>query len=139
MKRRALTPRERKFLEGERVVRVATAAADRTPHVVPVCHAVDRNAIYFASEAGNRKIRNIGRRGRVSLVADRYAENWRRLRGVVVTGTAQVFASGPEFERGRRLLYKKYPQYEKVAALEPGESVVVRVTPTHVQSWDYGA
>jgi PPOX class probable F420-dependent enzyme len=135
MERRRLTPREISFLTHERVVRAATAAPDGTPHVVPVCHAVERGLVYFGSAAANRKIRNLRRRGRVSLVADRYTENWGTLRGVVVTGRAQVFARGPVFERGRRLLYRKYRQYQKVAALEPGESVVVRVTPTHVMSW----
>lgn len=138
MKRRRLTPKETAFLQRERVIRVATAAPDGTPWVVPVCHAVEGGVIYFGSDKDGRKVRNILKSKRVSLVADRYSENWGRLRGVAVVGRGQVVARGPAFARGVRLLYRKYRQYEKVAALEPGDSVIVRVRPTHVMSWAYG-
>lgn len=42
---------------------------------------------------------------------------------------------GPEFRRLRDLLYQKYPQYPEEAALEPSDSVIIEVTPTHVFPW----
>lgn len=138
MKPRHLTRKEAAFLQRERVIRVATAGRGGTPHVVPVCHAVEEGLIYFGSAAEGRKVADIRRTRRAALVADRYNDRWARLRGVEVVGRAQVFTRGPVFERGVRLLYRKYRQYERVAALEPGDSVVVRVRPTHVLSWAYG-
>src|SRR5215470_12856806 len=130
MKRRRLTPREKRFLARERVIRVATVGRDGSPHVVPVCHALDAGVIYFGTGRRARKARNIARTRRVSLVADRYAETWSGLRGVSVTGRATLIASGPLFARARQLLYRKFPQYRNPDyALEPGESVIVRVTP----------
>jgi hypothetical protein len=35
----------------------------------------------------------------------------------------------------RRLLYKKYPQYPREAAISESDSVVVEVTPTNVFTW----
>ncbi|HEV8639478.1 MAG TPA: pyridoxamine 5'-phosphate oxidase family protein [Methylomirabilota bacterium] len=137
MKRRRLTPRETAFLQRERVIRVATVGRDGTPWVVPVCHAVERGAIYFGSDKDGRKVRNIVKTKRVSLVADRYSDNWGRLRGVAVAGRGEILTRGPAFARAVRLLYRKYRQYEKVAALEPGESVIVRVRPSQVMSWNY--
>jgi PPOX class probable F420-dependent enzyme len=137
MRRRGLTRREARFLARERVVRLATAGRDGTPWVVPVCHAVAGGRIYIGSDQDGRKVRYITRTRRAALVADRYVDSWRGLRGVALVGRAEVFARGPAFTRGVRLLYRKYRQYARVAALEPDDSVIVRVTPTHVMSWQY--
>lgn len=137
MDRRTLTRREAAFVQKERVIRLATTGPEG-PWVVPVCHVLDGGVIYFGSDGQGRKVRNIRRTRRAALVADRYSERWGRLQGVSVVGRAEVFASGPVFARAVRLLYRKYPQYRREAALEPGESVVVRVTPTHVMSWGPG-
>jgi PPOX class probable F420-dependent enzyme len=138
MKRWKLRSREATFLARERVIRVATDTRGGQTHVVPVCHALERGRIYFGSGKKGLKVRNIVHTRRAALVVDRYSESWGRLRGVAVAGRAEVFGRGPVFELGRRLLYRKYPQYEKEAALDPSDSVVVRVTPTHVMSWGVG-
>ncbi len=138
MKRRRLEGWARRFLEQARVVRLATVGRDGSVHVVPVCHAVDGDHIYIGSEASGRKIRNIRATGRAGLVADHYVDSWKGLRGVSVAGRAQIFTSGPVFDRGVELLYRKYRQYERQAALEPGESAIVRVTAGRVTSWRYG-
>lgn len=135
--RRRLTAKDLGFLARERVIRVATADRRGTPWVVPVCHAVERGIIYFGSGRQGVKVRNIEKTRRVALVADRYHDNWRRLRGLVVVGRAEIVRRGPEFARGVRLLYAKYPQYPKVAALDPRDSVIVRVTPNRVMSWHH--
>ena len=138
MKRRRLTSREARFVARERVIRVATAGRDGRPHVVPVCHVLERGSLYFGSDKNGLKVRNIARTRRAAFVADRYSESWSRLRGVSGAGRAEVFPRGPVFELGRRLLYRKYRQYERQAALDPSDSVIVRVTPTHVMSWGVG-
>lgn len=135
MRRRMLSREELRFLARERVVRLATATRDGTPWVVPVCHAVAAGRIYVGSAATGRKVANIRGTGKVSLVADRYTERWTALRGVALIGRAEVFTRGPVFERGRRLLYRKYPQYAREAPLKPGDSVILRITPLHVTSW----
>jgi PPOX class probable F420-dependent enzyme len=137
MKRR-LSGSDLRFLSRERVVRVASAGRDGRPWAVPVCHAVANGIIYFGSDRKGLKIRNITRTGKVGLVADRYRDSWKGLRGVAVTGRADVLTRGPEFDRAVRLLYRKYRQYARAAALEPGESVVVRVRPIRVMSWQFG-
>ena len=41
----------RRFLEAHRVGHLATTGADGMPHVVPVCYALDDDAIYFVADA----------------------------------------------------------------------------------------
>ncbi len=138
MAHRRLSSRDTAFLRRERVIRVATAGPGG-PHVVPVCHVLDRGAIYFGSDKNGLKVKNLRRSRRIALVADRYSENWGRLRGVSVAGRAELIRRGRAFDAARRLLYRKYRQYKRVAALEPDDSVIVRVRPLRVMSWDYTA
>lgn len=125
------------FLGLQRVVRVATASRRGVPHVVPVCAVVHEGRLYFASGRDGRKVRNLSENSTATIVADDYAEAWDGLRGVMVTGAARVHHRGPGWRRARRLLYAKYPQYRRDAALEEGGAVVVEIVPTRVFAWGF--
>lgn len=124
-----------KLIAHERVCRVATTAADGTPHVVPVCHVLARDRIYFASGHDARKVVNLRENPRIALTIDLYSDDWAQLRGVMVRGTATLIERGPRFKRARALLYEKYPQYPEEAALATSDSVIVEVTPRRAFSW----
>jgi len=124
-----------KLIARERVCRVATTGADGKPHVVPVCHVLAGEKIYFGSGNDARKVANVRANPQIALTIDLYSEDWSQLRGVMVRGTATLIERGPRFKRARALLYEKYPQYPEEAALATSDSVVVEVTPTRVLSW----
>ena len=44
------TAEARRFLEEHEVGHLATAAPDGTPHVVPVCYAIDDAGLYFVAD-----------------------------------------------------------------------------------------
>ena len=124
-----------RLFERERVCRVATAGAGGVPHLVPVCQVVAGGKIYFASGNDGRKVLNLAENPRVAVTVDLYSDDWAHLKGAMVQGRATVIARGPTFRRIRALLYRKYPQYPREAALDPSDSVVVEVTPTRVFTW----
>ena len=124
-----------KLIAQERVCRVATAGSDGTTHLVPVCHVLAGDKIYFGSGDDGRKVKNLAENPRVTVTVDCYSDAWAGLRGVMVQGTAKLIESGPRFRRIRALLYKKYPQYPREAALAESDSVVIEVTPVRVFSW----
>jgi PPOX class probable F420-dependent enzyme len=123
------------LIQWERVCRVATAGRSGMPHLVPVCHVLHDGKIYFASGDDGRKVKNIKENPRVAVTVDCYSDAWASLKGVTVQGTAKLIEGGPRFRRIRALLYTKYPQYPREAALTESDSVVVEVTPTRVFSW----
>ena len=125
------------FVAWERVARVATAGAAGVPHVVPVCHVLAGGKVYFASGDDGRKVENLRENPRVTLSVDVYSDHWGTLEGVMIQGRARLIERGPRFRRVRDLLYRKYPQYPREAALSPADSVVVEVTPTRVFSWGF--
>jgi nitroimidazol reductase NimA-like FMN-containing flavoprotein (pyridoxamine 5'-phosphate oxidase superfamily) len=121
----------------ERVCRIATVGRDGRPHVVPVCHAADNGRIYFGTGRDSLKVRHLKANPNLTVVVDVYAEDWGGLKGVMIQGSAALIARGPRFRRFRDLLYRKYPQYPKEAAIGERDSVMIEVTPRHVTSWGF--
>lgn len=127
-----------KMLERERICRVATAAQDGTPHVVPVCHVVRSGKIYFATGRDSRKVHDLRANPRAAVAVDVYSEEWSHLIGVTVQGTARLIRAGSEFRALRKRLYEKYPQYPEESAISERDDLFVEVTPTHVSDWGLG-
>jgi PPOX class probable F420-dependent enzyme len=131
-----LSPEQVAFIESCRVAHLATADAEGAPHVIPVCFAYLDGVFWIAIDEKPKKttrlkrIRNIEENPRVSLVFDRYDEDWTKLAYVLVQGKAEV-VDGPVPEV-IAALRGQYPQYE-VMKLE--ERPAIRITPTRAVSW----
>lgn len=126
---------EREFIAYQRVCRVATVSKDGRPHNVPVCPILEGDRVFFGSASDGVKVHNVRATGRAALAYDEYTEAWAGLKGILIWGTAKVIEAGPRFRRIRKLLYQRYPQYEKEAPLEERGSVIIEVTPTRTFSW----
>ena len=124
-----------KLVEWERICRVATASAAGVPHVVPVCHVLEDGKLYFASETGARKVKNLRENPRVTVTVDLYSDDWSNLKGVMIQGTATILEASARFRKIRRRLYAKYPQYPDMSAIGDRDSVIIEVTPRHAFAW----
>jgi PPOX class probable F420-dependent enzyme len=118
----------------EPLARLATADASGLPHIVPVTFAVDGSRVVTAVDAKPkrdmrlRRLENIAANPRVSLLADHYHEDWRRLWWVRADGTARLVDGGTELARLLDLLRERYTQYRQVELIGP--AIVV-----DVESW----
>lgn len=127
------------FLASARVGHLATAGADASPHVIPICFILYNEAIYSVVDekpkSGRRllRLRNIDATGQAALVVDRYDEDWTRLAFVLVRGSARtITADDPAYRLALVALRDKYPQYRSMA-LEDSEMVVL--TPDRWTAW----
>jgi coenzyme F420-0:L-glutamate ligase/coenzyme F420-1:gamma-L-glutamate ligase len=136
-----LSPEQTAFLVRQRVARLATADGAGVPHVIPVCFAYYRGAIYIALDEKPKdvppthlkRVRNILENPSVALVADRYAEDWSLLAFVMVRGRAELLEpSAEEHAAAVRLLRGKYHQYEKMRI---EENPIIAVRPRKAVSW----
>ena len=123
------------FIRRARVCRVATVSAEGVPHAVPVCHVLAGQKLCFGSGDDATKIRNLEANPRITVIVDEYSDHWDGLKGAMVQGRARLIERGPRFRRIRDLLYEKYPQYPKEAALTTSDSVMIEVTPIRVFTW----
>jgi len=131
-------------VQAQRVARLATAGADGRPHVIPVCYAYGGTQFYTpldekpkqVSDRALRRVRNIQERPEVSLLVDRYDEDWSRLAYVLIQGRARVIEPGEEdHQTALALLRKRYAQYR---AMSLETRPVIAITPLRVTSWGPG-
>ena len=135
-----LSARERAFIEARRVAHLATADRTAVPQVVPVCFGLAEDALYITidqkpkREGGRplKRLRNIAENPRVSVVFDRYDEDWRRLGWVMLHGRGAILADGAEHDRAQALLRARYPQLEAMAI---GPLPVIVIGIERVASW----
>lgn len=119
--------RARHFFEQQPVAHLATADAQGEPHVVPICFVLLGDTVYSSIDEKPkrgeprqlRRMRNVLANPRVSIVADRYADDWSRLAWVLVRGRGRVVEPGlAEHAEAVRALRRKYPQYAHMALEE---------------------
>ena len=123
---RGLTRAEAWFVRFERVARLATVDPDGQPYVVPICPALDGDEIVIATEAST-KVSNLRAEPRCAVVFDAYQEDWEGLRQVQVRGRARLLTEGADWARGKGVLDAKFPQYEPIAEIVPGHTLIVRI------------
>ena len=135
-----LTPTQSTFLDSQRVAHLATADKTGAPHVVPVCYVLRGASVYIAIDAKPKRVaplrlkrvRNIAENAAVSLVVDRYDEDWGRLGWVRLDGRAELIDQGQEHAAALRLLRRRYVQY---GSMLPDDALVIAVRVDRVTSW----
>ena len=135
-----MTKKEKTFTRAARVAHLATSDPRGQPLVVPICFAVDGQELYSpidekpktTSPLLLKRARNIRLNPHVSVIVDRYDDDWRRLAYVLIIGKAKLLTKGQKHKRAVLLLRKKYPQYREMAI---HERPIICITPSHVKSW----
>jgi PPOX class probable F420-dependent enzyme len=129
------------FIRSARVAHLATADKSGQPHVIPICFVFDGKYFYSPIDEKPKRvaprklkrITNIRENPNVSLVIDRYEEDWRKLAYILVFGKAQIILSGKKYLKAIRLLRKKYPQYQTMAI---DARPMIGIKPKKVMGWD---
>ena len=150
-----MTPDQARFLGEARTAVLATVDPAGRPRLVPVCFviqggsdaaptvwtALDDKPKRVADPHGLARVRDILDRPMVSLLVDRWDEDWTRLAWLRVHGRAENVDPGdparadPEAARRTdaiRALRAKYPQY---ADHDLESRPLIRIEPTDASSW----
>src|SRR5499426_1362079 len=131
---------ERRFLAQQRIAHLATADRRAVPHAVPVCFAVLERTLYITIDekpkrrppAALKRLRNIAENPAVTVIVDRYDEDWTRLGWVMLRGRAEVLSEGKEHRDAQALLRSRYPQ---LAAMQIADYPVIAVRIERATSW----
>ena len=124
-------------LVAARVARLATTDPDGRPHLVPIVFALDGHTLYSAVDRKPkrsqrlRRIENARARPEVTVLVDRYDDDWSRLWWIRLRGRARVLDNGEERAHALALLAAKYEQYRDEAPDGP----VLAIDVTEVREW----
>ena len=137
-----LTAEARAFVEVARRATLATIADDGRPRLVPVCFVIagdlawipiDEKPKRSADPLDLARVRDILARPRVTLLVDRWDEDWTRLGWVRLEGTAEIVDPGVAgLADVRTALRAKYPQYR---SHDLGGRPTIRIAIERVVSW----
>lgn len=137
------TSEVRSYLEAHRVGRLATVGPGDTPHVVPICYALDAAGLYVIADAKPKRgpatrlarLENLRRVPRAAIVVDDYDEDWTRLKWVMIRGAVAFLEDPAAHAAALALLRARYPQYRAMALDDPRRHPMIRVVPERVNVW----
>ena len=135
-----LSPHASRLIRSARIGHLATSDKSGQPHVIPICFVFDGNYFYSPIDekpkrtvpSKLKRLKNIRENSKVSLVIDRYDEDWRKLAYVLVFGKARILQRGEKHRSAVQLLRKKYPQYRSMAI---DARPMIAITANRVVSW----
>lgn len=127
---------------------LATLAADGTPRQVPCVFARSGDSLWTPidgkrkSERELARVSDIRRDPRVSLLLEKYGEDWSQLWWIRITAEAVVIELESEPPAGRfaaaaAALRAKYPQYDETPLFR-ARPTLVEIRPQRVSSWASG-
>jgi PPOX class probable F420-dependent enzyme len=111
---------------------LSSFSADGSIATVPVCFALADGSVITQIDHKPKdarepaRLRNIRRDPRVTILFDRWDEDWTRLGWVMVKGTASVAPA-----RAAPALVERYPQYVE----DPPDGPVIVVEPRLIRWW----
>jgi PPOX class probable F420-dependent enzyme len=128
------------FIRATRIAHLATADSAGQPLVIPICFAFDGKEFFSPidekpkrlSPQRLKRLRNIEENSQVSLVIDRYDEDWRKLAYILVSGKARILLTGQKHRKAVGLLRRKYRQYHSMAI---DQRPMIVISPLAVKVW----
>ena len=125
------------FFNEAQFARIGTINEDGTVHLAPIFFKYDDGQIIMATQDPSRKVRNIKRDNRVTILIDTTDVPFK---GALIYGTAEL-----DYED---VISKRIPIFEKRLSRDDAETyarrlsgkwkcVILRITPTCIASFDY--
>lgn len=141
-----LTAVQRAFVQSVRRAVLATIAPDGHPRLVPICFSLDEDRAVLWTPIDDKpkhtveplalaRVRDLRADPRVTVLFDRWDEDWTRLAWLRAEGSAVVLegaASGPEHATAVAALRSRYPPYAN-HRLEARP--VIRISIERVSDW----
>lgn len=126
------------LLAHHNICTVATLRDDGYPQATTVAYVNDGLEIYFGVGRDSQKVANIQRHNKVSLTVDHDYEDWGKIKGLSLGGTAEVVDDPAERQRIFDLIAAKFPQVREMPMPEDPQAVVaIHVHPEVISVLDY--
>ena len=137
-----LNQKTKALIKGAKVARLATVDQKSNPYVVPVVFVFHENSFFIpidekvktVNARKLKRIKNIEKNPNVTLLIDKYQNDWKKLFFLMIHGKATVIdgKNNKLMDKIHKLLISKYPQYKKIGV---GNSCIM-ISPTKITFWN---
>jgi nitroimidazol reductase NimA-like FMN-containing flavoprotein (pyridoxamine 5'-phosphate oxidase superfamily) len=133
----ALRSRILEVLERQRFMTVATIRPDGYPQATTVKYIHDDLIVYFATVPTSQKAGNIKLNNKVSVAIVNHAEDFYKIRGLSMSGTAARVEDRQWAEKVALRLFGRLPQKRRLVPEDPKELAVYEIRPVAIALIDY--
>ena len=136
-----LNQKTRTLISRAKVARLATVDQKSYPYVVPVVFVFHENLFFIpldekiktVNPRKLKRVKNIEKNPNVTLLIDKYQNDWKKLFFLMIHGKATVIdgKNSKLMDKIHKLFISKYPQYKKIGI---GNSCIT-INPTKVTFW----
>ena len=134
----SLTPAERDLLAGARRATLATVAQNGRPRLVPICFVVIDGVVWSPIDEKPKsswdpralaRVRDIEARPDVTVLVDRWSEDWAELAWLRIDGRAELVDSDRAVVEALRAKYPQYADHDLEAR------PMIRIDIEHAAGW----
>jgi nitroimidazol reductase NimA-like FMN-containing flavoprotein (pyridoxamine 5'-phosphate oxidase superfamily) len=127
------------ILQCHHMMTLATIRPDGFPQATTVNYVHDDLTLYFATDASSQKAGNIKMNNKVSVAITSETENFYKLRGLSMSGTAKRVREKERVQEVSLLLFRKLPQAKRFVPENPKQLAVYAITPVAISLVDYAS
>ena len=129
------------LIKEAKVARLATVDQKLHPYVVPVVFVFHENLFFIpldekkktVNSKNLKRVKNIEKNPNVTLLIDKYQNDWKKLFFLMIHGKAKVIDGNNKLmDKIHKLLVSKYPQYKKIGIGD----FCITINPTKVTFWN---
>ncbi len=130
------------LIKGAKVARLATVDQKSHPYVVPVVFVFHENLFFIPLDEKTKtvisrklkRVKNIEKNANVTLLIDKYQNDWKKLFFLMIQGKATVIngKNSKLMDKIHKLFISKYPQYKRIGV---GNSCI-KINPSKVTYWN---
>jgi len=135
----ALRAKIHKVLRSQHLMTLATIRPDGYPQATVVNYMSDDLTVYFATDAASQKVANIKLNNKVSIAIANQTEDFYKLAGLSMSGTAARVLDKETAAQLSLRLFRALPQSKRFVPQDARQLAVYSVTPVAISLIDYAS
>lgn len=135
----ALKSKLLEVLQSHHTMALATIRPDGYPQATTVYYIHDEFTLYFAIDAASQKAGNIKLNNKVSVAIASEDQDFYKLRGFSMSGTATRIIDERRAEELSLRLFRAFPQSKRFVPEDPKQLSVFEITPVAISLVDYAS
>lgn len=127
------------MLQSEHLMTLATIRPDGYPQATTLNYVSDEFTVYFATDATSQKVANIKLNNKVSLAITNQTEDFNKLSGLSMAGTATRIMERETADQISTRLFRALPQSKRFVPADARNLAIFSVTPVVISLIDYAS